>query len=1175
MASPYVNLVEEIFQQSVIEALNEYGINVSDRASDSYSNFDQKRVFLREAVLNKLVVQWTYDPAFRASIGYHLDPATGKYVADDLDTVKELVLKYVRQEIRYETDRMQVDAERKILENIAGGKYFKKGGLKKLVENVTDVVSPGSKNFNKLMGTKVSDHTGFRNAILDVALSATSDGLVKEIGKMDQFRGADQRPKISPATGDPTALKSGQTAAQALVDILQPKTKEIKQSSPYISTADSIKKAFDKSSETERIKKEIEEIRKNSAGRVLRGATPAQINQEINDKYKELEDHFERGSITINIGGVTVTGSANDLLSNELTRLNTELLGSGTSTGLTYSPREYLFFGAGKAVYSDVWNVDPQATLKISQFTATRDKFTPGSLLYNHYNGLVTKYTAQLYGASSVSASKEAFTFSFKNGELVVTDRLRSTYESAVSDLAKGLKFVDVSPTINQFRTKTINIDTTQLQSVIIHLKNKGVLTVEEVDFVNKSEDLIKRFKVHQQALEVLEGMRKVIPTDPSAVIYNATKADFIANIALFESDLAKQKEIIDAINSNNYINLRTLIGCGSGKKPTDLKLAALYDEFYKSGEVAQKLSQIDPANVDEFLKEFNRWAKKRSIDNEIVSQFITRRYVENTIYAVQLVTDPKYLKAEIKRKFHQEVKARIEKTFFNHFPANTLLGKYIGLGYDFLNEEDKKKFIKEKAWKEILKLGRDAYDKTEWAKTLKELRIFGKSVPIDLLEALENPWSYFKGRGLTLLTSTISDFLNKNYRRLVEGFTDTVARFKKMFWKAKDFVRNYAITFLQNTGTRLGAQLAATLAGLTVPVAGWIVTAVLLVLPVLLKPIFGDVDLGQMLKKFFKFLLLGPCLVVFIIWYVILVPIISLFSNFTQTLFSFLQVDKVNSQNLEDSYLKKDYTFGANSSYANGADLVFNLVTTSGNKCITNDKQPIYSSPVISGWNNLKAADFDNLPGNRNLNCRIMCNVQRSMATLYPGHMGKDVRLLNCNASNRGQGVFDISIKGPVDTARYWCTYTVTDAYRTDFPNDISDTAYAGVTGLDGWLKTKVLGGVMDRIDAQGCFEKDKLMAGAAIIMSTSGCSLAEGNHAAIFLKFEGNNFVYVNSNSGVLKESTTFQDCGGGRIKLNPKVYSPSLIFQICGIYQLNSSFSPPDTSCPTDCIPDINNY
>ncbi len=83
--------------------------------------------------------------------------------------------------------------------------------------------------------------------------------------------------------------------------------------------------------------------------------------------------------------------------------------------------------------------------------------------------------------------------------------------------------------------------------------------------------------------------------------------------------------------------------------------------------------------------------------------------------------------------------------------------------------------------------------------------------------------------------------------------------------------------------------------------------------------------------------------------------------------------------------------------------------------------------------------------------------------------------------------------------------------------------------------------------------------------------------NHAAVFLKFEDNKFYYVNTNSGKIKEFVEFTDCGGGKIKLTDKVYSPTLIFRMCHAYQ---PVTVPDLLNPNrcsslQCIPDKLNY
>ncbi|NBO17408.1 MAG: hypothetical protein EBV07_00735, partial [Proteobacteria bacterium] len=535
----------------------------------------------------------------------------------------------------------------------------------------------------------------------------------------------------------------------------------------------------------------------------------------------------------------------------------------------------------------------------------------------------------------------------------------------------------------------------------------------------------------------------------------------------------------------------------------------------------------------------------------------------------------------------------------------NPILEKFVDLTYKTLGDpnfrKDPKKFLKENGKKLLISTLKEVVNKTDFYKKYAIQKILGVEVEIDFVDLIFDPKVTLKAIAKKIAITHLSNILNNLLRRTLENSFRRYLAIKRLAWRIINRFKNRVAIAASNFATRymgaIGVRIAqwiASAAGLAVPGVGWIVTAVLTILPIILRPILGDKDLGQIFKDFMKFLLLGPCLFMFFIYFTIVLPIVTLFGNFFTDLWHAITGEGSNYYFNDERFneaLLTDRTFGgirgSYGSYNLGDEMISGLVTTSGNSCIDELKRPKHAAKAMNKWNNLKPNDFQGITGPAEVNCRVMCNAQKSMATLFPGiPSDSGLNLLNCSATEVGQARFNPEKAYGDALQRYWCTYAVTDAYAEDFP-DIATSDNASVSVLNAWFKIKITQGApFRRIDpgqlSGQCFSKDELMSGAAIIMSgTSDCSLSDDNHAALFLKFEGNTFVYMNSNSGSLRETVDVVDCGGGKVRLNPKVYRNkkneiTLTLNFCSFYQIDSTkFNTAGKTCPTNCVPDVNNY
>lgn len=1150
MAGPNYNLVQEIFEQSVVDALSMYGIGVELRANDDYSNYNPRKVFLREAILNKLEYQYTYSSQFRNDVAF--DPVTGDF---NKDKVREIVKDYVTKEIRLETGRMQVDAERKILENIVEGQYFKEGGGKKFIENAIAVVSPDSAKFNKLLGTKLTSQNqdAYRKAVLDVVFSRTADGLVSEIARLDKVAGDLKRPALSTSTTT-TELKGGQTFAKAVVDILDPSTKETKISTPYLSTAKKIKKEYDDRADVKAIKKEIETLR-------TRALVDRAANSEIQIKERELQRIFEIEPLASGL-------STKQSLEVEQTRLNTVLVNT-SSTGLISEQRRYQFYDPAKAISSNVWESHPELKIKLIEY---QEKLaaTSSPVRRAHYQKLIDSYTAQL---SAVSASNDAFSFSFSGGEIVLSDRLRGNYDKATRDFAQGLKFLDFSSEYNNLRIRHMDVDIQNIKNLINHLENKANKTPDEFLLLQSSRYVLKRFDLHSQALSIVEGMKKLNPLDPEFVRW---KTEFLANIDEYESDPQIKAQIVSAINSNDRRALKKLINSGSGNTAYDAKHEALYEELYTLGHQSREML-IARGLSDDAIKGFAVWINKRELDNELIKSFVVRKQVETIIYAAQLMTDGKYLQKEVKRLVTEEVKQRLVTNMVSLFPYNQYAGELLGVIYEASQQDKPMEWLAKEGRKKIVDIFKTKFEEISLFKNLQKnldsFKLLGVELKVDIYDFAKNPAGYLGEKAMFIAKNWAEKGMNFFFRGSVEKLFNFYVGIKTQIRSLITFVTEFAKGVLTRYGGALGARIVAMLAGAAIPGIGWIATAVIALLPVLLKPIFGDVDIATMLKKTLKFVCLLPLGIFFLFWLILVVPITTLFANVWPSFFGSVWQD-FTTKNYEYS-MEHDWTFGVANEFELTYELANGLVTTSGNTCIKDDGSPIYPpSPKIKGpWNNLRTEDFDGLA--TPLNCKIMCNAQIFMLTMYPGVNG----MINCNSTADGQKVFFPNAQGnEIYKQKFFCSYTVAKAYRDDF-NELDGSAYAGVSALDSWFRSK-LGTSIERIDPKTCFNKNRLKAGAGIILTRAqNCTFGGGGeqHAVLFLKLDENKktAVYVNTNSGVIREELPYESCGGDDIKLKDRDYG-SFTLYTCSIYQPTSVPGMNDANrCPTNCIPDKKNY
>ena len=89
----YNEVIEKIFEQSVIDALSYYGIDVPRSEDDSFSNYNQEHVFLREASVNKLMSSWTYSPSITTEleIVFRYDASGNPEIECNEEKLKKLV----------------------------------------------------------------------------------------------------------------------------------------------------------------------------------------------------------------------------------------------------------------------------------------------------------------------------------------------------------------------------------------------------------------------------------------------------------------------------------------------------------------------------------------------------------------------------------------------------------------------------------------------------------------------------------------------------------------------------------------------------------------------------------------------------------------------------------------------------------------------------------------------------------------------------------------------------------------------------------------------------------------------------------------------------------------------------------------------------------------------------
>jgi len=1187
MVRPNQNIINAIFEQSVIDALSLYGIDVPKRAEDTFSNYNPKKIYLRESVLSKLEVDWAYSNLI-SEINY-IPPASGSGVGTyDSSKMRDVVRRYVKDEIYLETGRMEADAERKIAELIIEGDLLKKGGAKKAWDSLVATVSPDSAKFNKLMGTKVSDHEGYRKAVLDVIFTRTSGGLVSELGKLESVGGkVVGRPTESTVSAEgvvtPTPLKAGQTFTKGIIEILENPTREEKISTTITSEAEKIKKDFENHPDVKSRRDEIKEKMKTALVNSADYSRVQVLQREIEDLYESTP-----------MGGTTY--STKQRLENELISTNRRVNGGalsgasgGTVPSLISSAREYQFFGSGRPTLSSVWESHPEIKIKIDEYTQKLSSSTD-PIRRAYYQKKLDYYSDQysLLGGSVANA----FSFSFSNGEIVIKDRLREKYDRATKNFAQGLKFLDFSGELNRLRKEHLEVDLIVLQEMQDSLRKNYYrtrnipmqLSAEEfklLDSISKSTDnLVKRFAIHSQVLSLVESMRSVNPSNPD---YLQLKNKVLANLAIYETDATKRKAIEDAINANDRRLLKQLINSGGGNTDFDKKHEKLYEDFIELTSKTDKalLSSVlrKRGYTDEQIKKFTTWANKRALDNEVIKGFVLRKQVETVIYAAQLMTDQKYLQKEVKRLIHQEVQIRLTTKLINLFPHNEYFGYSVGWFYELGSQDNKWEWLKKEGWKKIVSSFKENVEKRSYfiqlQSKLDSFSPYGVGLKLDFFELLSSPRAYIIDKGKYFAQNVLQLGLNKFFRKRVEDFWKIYARFKKSFRYFKVYVLSTIKNFLIKYGGALGARLVAILFAASIPVAGWVIGAVLAVLPVLLKPFFGDVDLITMLKKALKFVCLIPAMIFLLFFMMVIAPIVSLFSSVREFLSQYLAFNDF----LYEYSMTNDWNFGVTGEFELTYEVADGLVTTSENKCLRPDGSALYPPRPgnASSWNNLKVEDFNNgiqSPKSLAMNCKILCNMQKYMLTLYPGVEG----FINCNATQRGQGLFGNAVEGSADQ-HFWCTYAVTTAYGDDFTALSDDKKYASVFELNNYFNGQV-GTNFEKIDLRECFEKDKIMSGAAIMMSKdSSCDIPNvknTNHAAVFLKFEDNKFYYVNSNSGIIKEFVEFTDCGGGKVKLKDKAYSTTNIFKMCHAYQpLNVPDLLNSGRCPSQCIPDKLNY
>ena len=1180
------NYIKALFESSVQDALNAYGIYPGTSTSPSKN---QKADFLFSAVLTRVETEWVISGKIQNDISY--DPTTGSY---DSLALKRIVQDYVKNEILSETRNLQIDAERKILENLADAKYFKKDGLKKLAEDVVDVVSPSSKNVNKLLGTKIKSTSAetYRKTVLDVIHPDAGKGLEATIKEVRNMQGAEKVPGAS--------LKPGQKITSALVEVIDHKVEKGQVDSPHLVGVLGIKKDYEAA--TKPIKEQRDEliVQRNS----LIGSSPsvaserARLNAEISRRESDIKD-IRTGTI----GGVVGAGrnfeaeiSTAQTVGNNNFSLNLGTAYTTTAAVGTSSPSMLgaagitsgvpLFMADARPVVMSVWEKDPEARVKIEELQVKlANAKTP--VMRTFYQAQITGLTRKLTD-STTGRSTDVFGYKFNDdGTLSIDDRIQKLRERSIKNLAKSFAHPNISKALNEYRLVDASTKVVYLEHLYLNIPKPTRISFEVAD-------LIDMHNTYAQALK----LASVLPISgklgaAELVLINQDKASFIANISKIVSDPAEQAKIIGYLNSGDYTKFNMYFASGFGNKNAERIRSRMNARLY------------DIATNDTVARnnpEFTRAVMDTALVEEAIKSQVLRRYTENVIMAAQLMTDGQYLKREIKRTFQREVLSALGNKYIMpsltaRFGENSAFGDYLDDIYGALSDpefrKDPIKYINENLIKKGSRKFVGSYLNNKF-KDRKKFKLYGQTIDFDFTNLIQNPKNYIFGILKDRAFLFLSDFAYKQLLPRFRALRIAYLKLKRFIWKATNSLKSTALSLLQRVAPSLMSRFGAMIAGIAVPGIGWVITAVLAVLPVLLKPFLKDDEtVADLLKKVLKAILLGPCLILVFIWVMVLVPIVSLFANFWSSLWT---VVTGSFDSWADYMLSSTAgsSFGVYGTYDLGYELVDGLVNTSGNKCIDSNNKSIYAfiRKNPTGWNNLKPTDFNGLQNPTELSCQILCSARSELSTLYPGIKG----LLNCS-STRNE-IFNSALPDGAASQRFWCTHTITKSWgATTNYSYMDNDSYTSVSYMNNQLVNRdgvdvdrinlfnsdpnwysdVKGGGTKDDPASACFDKNSLSSGSILVMSsTSNCSMSSGNHVVMFLKFEGENLVYINSNSGLLKESVPFEDCGGGKIKLKTKYYpSVPLRFYMCNIFQPKAGISPSVSSCGACAIPRINNY
>lgn len=1229
-------LINSLFEDAVLDALSRYGINPGYRSDyeskittpitpgvtpPDYGNL--KHQYLREEVLNRIELEWNVSGQIANKILY--DPITGTY---DSNALKELVSEYVRNAILEETKNLQIDAERKIFDNLVDGEYFEKGGLKKLVENVTDVVSPETKKYRKLLGTKLNskNQDAYREAVLDV-LYPNVGNVEEAIARVGKATAADKK------APDKT-LSSGDSVKDYIADFIDRKTEPSKLSSYYLDDVKKISKEYSDlvkadqdelknlqsqllsarikaragdNSELLRIESESNAIRNRmesiyngtfSGTHPLSGTviTPRNFQTDLALEQEKLRYIFDPSS--------TVTPSSSNPFPNNFTSTPVSLVG-GRIVPVTEIPSTVLMDRAeGKISYfipkgisfTDVFETNPEQRIKL-------DKLKSELVRSNALTRATIQSRIDLLEAKIEKDRKKGLTlrdpvsigFNRSSGSIEITDVAQDHYSRAVKNLGKGLSSTLISRELDAFRIVDSSVYVTDLKYFQVKLASKAIIPGGGLDFTRLSKEEYQAYLRTTQLLKDFEGVRSALSISSVMTFskylsaedrlkFNVQKANFIANIGNFESDPEKQRLLIDALNREDTRAFRKLASSGTGGKSVDLKYKRLIKETEAIANLAAK------HGVAAGTKEYDNFVKNisiRSLHQEVINSAISRRFTENVIYATQLITDTDYAKKEVKKIFKREVFTYIGSTYVN--PWLDLKFGYSGKTREFVDATieilSDPEFRKDpgKVAKAILKKNlKKTINETIEKKFLlsKSQILFKIPVELDFVDLITDFPSSIKGLAkkieITKLNQFLLNQLNKYFYNQILRIRAYYRLLKLKLWRFVTAAKNYAISIGKALVSKLFPSLAARFAAFaaagTVPVIGQIVLLALVVLPILLRPLLKEgTDFAKLLKDALKAVALGPCLVIVMIWILVLVPIVSAFADFWSSIWNFVTSPFTND-NLEMAYegLKQDVNFATNYSYNQGVLLIDNLVNTNENKCVYPDGTPKYKG--AAGWDNLKPSDFENLNGDPNINCNVLCNAQQTLATLYPG----PDTWMNCNASADGQRLFNpakAADSGNRDADKYyWCTWTLIHSYRTDFP-EINSSTYASVYQMRQWFISKGndfirfnLGsytGTGTSATSTQCISKSDVAAGAVVFMTpNSDCSFGSSNHVAMFLRFEGDLLVFINSNDMTLKGSVKTEDCGGGKVRLKP--YGRTGKLKICDLFQINPATSGRNITC-----------